>query len=92
MLISGSIFDMCRIRGDGKKFVSISDLTLSFTSILRGTRAARARGVAVGPSSRRAVELSGRVCSATVCLFVAIRYRRQRQCGRLMRGAERAVC
>ena len=28
VLISGSILGLCRIRGDGKKFVSISDLSL----------------------------------------------------------------
>ena len=37
MLISGSIFDMCRIRGDGKKFVSISDLSLKFNGAGTGT-------------------------------------------------------
>ena len=39
MLISGSIFDrsMCRIRGDGKKFVSISDLTQNFKDSHLGT-------------------------------------------------------
>eukprot|EP01043_Picozoa_sp_COSAG02_P077802 COSAG02_NODE_17214_length_1020_cov_22.948969_1_plen_63_part_10 len=61
MLIPGSILGMCRIRGDGKKFVSISDLSLNFkrnflplwTRAVARAHAMRGRGATTTRARRR---------------------------------------